>query len=362
MAEATTDALAGAARGVALVELNRELVTAAIDGAQGGIRQGARRFRQRRRKFQRPEVPDAAVAAAAARRGGADEVEGARRHGARRRSTTWPAAASTTTSAAASTATAPSAPGPCRTSRRCSTTTPSSARSMPAPTARRRSRSTAASSQQTLGFVGREMTSPDGAFYSALDADTEGEEGKFYVWTAKEIDALLGDEDARVCARRVYGVDDGPNFEKEYHDPRAAEAAEGCGRRLEDDGGRTSKSVLAAGRQKLFDARAKRPRPFLDTKVLTAWNGQMIAGMALAGQALGDKESIAAAARAADFVLKNLRNQGRPAAAHLRRRAGPEGGGPAQRLPRRLRLLRPRPAHPARRRPATKRWLDEARA
>src|ERR1019366_5898038 len=62
-------------------------------------------------------------------------------------------------------------------------------------------------------------------------------------------------------------------------------------------------------RQKLFDARAKRPRPFLDTKVLTAWNGQMIAGLARAGQALDDKPTIERAVKAADFILKTMRNK-----------------------------------------------------
>jgi uncharacterized protein YyaL (SSP411 family) len=159
--------------------------------------------------------------------------------------------------------------------------------------------------EQTLAFVRRELTSPEGAFYSALDADSEGEEGKFYVWTAKEIDALLGAEDAKLL-RRVYGVDAGPNFEKEFSILLLKSSLKDVAAELkttEDD----LEKRLAPLRQKLFDARAKRPRPFLDTKVLTAWNGEMIAGMALAGQALDDKKAIEAAARAADFVLKNLR-------------------------------------------------------
>ena len=159
--------------------------------------------------------------------------------------------------------------------------------------------------EQTLGFVRRELTSPDGAFYSALDADSEGEEGKFYVWKDKEIDTILGDADAKVF-KRVYGVNEGPNFEKEFSilvlkKPLKEIAAEL--KTTEDD----LEKRLVPLRQKLFDVRAKRPRPFLDTKVLTGWNGQMIAGMALAGQALADKKVIAEAARAADFVLKNLR-------------------------------------------------------
>jgi hypothetical protein len=142
------------------------------------------------------------------------------------------------------------------------------------------------------------MTSPDGVFYSALDADSDGEEGKFYVWTAKEIDDTLGKDDAAFF-KKSYGADDVPNFEGKYYilvlpDPLADDKTE---------------ERLAALRKKLLDVRGKRVRPFLDTKVLTAWNGQMIAGLAEAGKALDDKKTIQAAARAADFLLKNLRNK-----------------------------------------------------
>jgi uncharacterized protein YyaL (SSP411 family) len=160
--------------------------------------------------------------------------------------------------------------------------------------------------EQTLAFVARELTAPEGGFYSALDADSDGEEGKFYVWTAKEVDATLGDgEDAKLF-KKVYGLDGPPNFEEKFHIltlpvPLSERAATLKLTEQELD------NRLAGPRKKLFDVRAKRPRPFLDTKVLTAWNGQMIAGAALAGQALGDKPPVETAARAAAFVLKNLR-------------------------------------------------------
>jgi uncharacterized protein YyaL (SSP411 family) len=159
--------------------------------------------------------------------------------------------------------------------------------------------------EETLGFVRRELTSPEGAFYSALDADSEGEEGKFYVWTAKEIDALLSATDARVF-KHVYGVDEGPNFEKDFSILVLKKPLKDAAADLKMSEADVEKA-LAGAQQKLFAVRAKRPRPFLDTKVLTAWNGEMIAGMALAGQAIDDKKSIEAAARAADFLLKNLR-------------------------------------------------------
>jgi uncharacterized protein YyaL (SSP411 family) len=151
---------------------------------------------------------------------------------------------------------------------------------------------------ETLAFVGRELTSPDGAFYSALDADSNGREGEFYVWTAKEIDGVLGiGEDAQLF-KQTYGVDK-PNFEGKYHILRLSKP-------LADD---KLIARLAPLRAKLFAARAKRPRPFLDTKVLTGWNGQMIAAYAKAGEVLKEPKYTRAAERAADFVLSKLRDK-----------------------------------------------------
>ncbi len=161
--------------------------------------------------------------------------------------------------------------------------------------------------EQTIAFIEREMTAPEGGFYSALDADAEGEEGRFYVWTTKAIDAALEDTDKSMTAlfKRVYGVDGEPNFESRYHIltlPRPlAEQAKDLKMTEEQ-----LQARLTPLREKLLQARTKRVRPFLDTKILTAWNGQMIAGLAVAGQALDDKKSIDRAARAADFVLKTM--------------------------------------------------------
>jgi uncharacterized protein len=152
--------------------------------------------------------------------------------------------------------------------------------------------------RQTIDWLAREMTSPEGAFYSALDADSEGEEGKFYIWTAKELaEAIMDKEDLKLF-KKVYGAEDGPNFEDKYSILRLAEPA--------DD---KLDARLAGMRAKLFKVREKRPRPFLDTKVLTAWNGQMIAGLAKAGQALDDKKAIEAATKAARFVLGTLKTK-----------------------------------------------------
>jgi uncharacterized protein YyaL (SSP411 family) len=162
--------------------------------------------------------------------------------------------------------------------------------------------------EQTIAFIEREMTSPVGGFYSALDADSQGEEGQFYVWTTEEIDEVLADKSQADLFKRVYGADGPANFEKRYHiltlpKPLADRAKD---LQLTED---QLQGRLAPPREKLFQVRAKRPRPFLDTKILTAWNGQMIAGLAAAGQALGDKKALECAARAADFVLKTLRTK-----------------------------------------------------
>jgi uncharacterized protein YyaL (SSP411 family) len=160
--------------------------------------------------------------------------------------------------------------------------------------------------RQTLDFVQRELTAPEGGFYSALDADSEEEEGRFHVWTARELGAVLTDKAERTLFEKVYGVEEGVNFEGKYQILRlpkslAERAAE---LKLTEE---QLEARLVPLRRKLFEARERRPHPFLDTKVVTGWNGQMIAGMVRAGQALGDKEAIARAGRAADFLWTHLR-------------------------------------------------------
>jgi uncharacterized protein YyaL (SSP411 family) len=162
--------------------------------------------------------------------------------------------------------------------------------------------------EETLAFIHREMTDKDGGFYSALDADSEGEEGKFYVWTGKEIDETLADKTAAGLIKQVYSTGGMPNFESKYLILRLAEPVAETAKEMK----LTEQELqdrLEPLRRKLFDARAKRPRPFLDTKVLTAWNGQMIAAYAMAGQALENKDYIARAARAADFILQKSRTK-----------------------------------------------------
>ncbi|MBY0512389.1 MAG: DUF255 domain-containing protein [Gemmataceae bacterium] len=159
----------------------------------------------------------------------------------------------------------------------------------------------------TLGFVGRELTSPEGAFYSALDADSNGKEGEFYVWTADEIKQVLGADGDVSFVRAVYGVA-APNFEEKFHILRLPKPTPELAAELKV----TEEQLLVRLeplRVKLFAHRAKRVRPFLDAKVITAWNGQMIAGYATAGAVFKNPEYTAVAAEAADFLLATMRTK-----------------------------------------------------
>jgi uncharacterized protein YyaL (SSP411 family) len=146
--------------------------------------------------------------------------------------------------------------------------------------------------EETLAYVKREMTSPEGAFYSSQDAETHHEEGRFYVWTDKEIDAALPDKEENKLARQVFAADGPPTFEKQYH-------VFTLPRQVTDK----QRPRVEAIKHKLFAARAKRERPMTNQIALTAWSGLMIAGFAEAGQALKEPAHVATAAKAADFLL-----------------------------------------------------------
>jgi uncharacterized protein YyaL (SSP411 family) len=162
--------------------------------------------------------------------------------------------------------------------------------------------------RETLEFIKREMTSPEGAFYSALDADSNGHEGEFYVWTPEEIEKALGDKAEAALVRAAYGVTGAPIFEEKYFILRLPKPFDEVAKEQKLTPEELGKR-LAAAKAKLLEFRSKRPRPFLDTKVLTAWNGQMISGYAKAGEVLKEPAYIQAAAKAADFLLKNLRTK-----------------------------------------------------
>lgn len=158
--------------------------------------------------------------------------------------------------------------------------------------------------EETLDYVLRDMTDPGGAFYSTEDADSEGEEGKFYVWSPDEVRQVLTEEAADTFCR-VFDVTESGNFEGKniLHLPKTIPHVAALLNRdpLE------LVTELAESRQKLFAARNKRVRPGRDDKVLVAWNGLMIDAMAKAGSALGVPRYTEAARRAADFLLNSLR-------------------------------------------------------
>ena len=157
---------------------------------------------------------------------------------------------------------------------------------------------------EVLDYVLREMTAPEGGFHSATDADSEGVEGKFFVWTRAEFEAVLGPEAALAAA--WFDVSAMGNWEGHsiLRTPRALdEVAAEFGIDVGDAAAR-----IAAARRKLHTARSARVPPGLDDKVLTAWNGLMIGALAEGARVLGEARWLAAAGRAADFVLQHLRD------------------------------------------------------
>ena len=170
--------------------------------------------------------------------------------------------------------------------------------------------------EETAGYVFHDMTDASGAFYSAEDADSEGVEGKFYVWTEQEIDKLLSPEEARL-AKKVFGLSPDGNFKDEATGRRTGanilhlplpldQAAESLAL-----GPEKLSSQLETVRSRLLTARNQRIRPLLDDKVLTDWNGLMIAALAQAGRILENDEYTQAAKRAAGFILENMFRDGR---------------------------------------------------
>jgi uncharacterized protein YyaL (SSP411 family) len=168
--------------------------------------------------------------------------------------------------------------------------------------------------REILTYVLRDMTDPTGGFYSAEDADSEGREGKFYVWSANQLEEVLGPEDAAL-AGAVYGVDRRGNFAEEATGQRTGEnilhlpgPLPAIARRL-DLNPAELQDRLRDMRQRLFEARETRVRPLRDDKILLDWNGLMIAALAKAASGLDDPAYLEAARQAADFVLANLRDE-----------------------------------------------------
>jgi len=168
--------------------------------------------------------------------------------------------------------------------------------------------------REIFTYVLRDMTDKDGGFYSAEDADSEGEEGIFYIWTQEELVKILGEDDGLKLAK-TFGFIDGGNFFEEaggqttgnnipyFQDDRET-LAKNVDMSLDD-----FNAFIEKSRQKLFEVREKRIHPLKDDKILTDWNGLMIAALSQGGQVLGDDVYIDAAKNAVKFVLESLRDK-----------------------------------------------------
>ncbi|MEE8294357.1 MAG: thioredoxin domain-containing protein [Sphingomonadales bacterium] len=154
--------------------------------------------------------------------------------------------------------------------------------------------------KETIGWLEREMKMPGGAFAASLDADSEGEEGKFYVWTRDEIEKVLGQSAGPLI--RHYGVEPAGNWEGKTILHRLFHS---------EEFNKTEEKKLDPLKTKLLIAREKRPRPFLDDKILSDWNGLLISGLVSAWHAFKNKDWIKLAENAFNFIFSNLQKEGR---------------------------------------------------
>ena len=162
----------------------------------------------------------------------------------------------------------------------------------------------ARTAREVLEYVLRDMTSHDGGFYSAEDADSEGEEGKFYLWTAEELRGTLEKEELQMMVR-LYDVHEQGNFEKGRNILRLRSSLEDAATVLKISE-QELQSRLEKIRLKLFVARKTHIRPLRDDKILTDWNGLMIAALSRAAQALEEPRYAVAAKKATDFILEKM--------------------------------------------------------
>ena len=160
---------------------------------------------------------------------------------------------------------------------------------------------------ETLEYVKREMLDRQGGFYTAQDADSEAVEGKFFVWTPEEIAGILGAEDARIFCF-YYDVTEHGNFE-EKNILNVRNSLEISAKQLQISEEKLEE-ILRRGRKLLFEQREKRVKPFRDEKILTAWNGLMLATFAEASAILDSADYLEVASRNADFILENLQKEG----------------------------------------------------
>jgi uncharacterized protein YyaL (SSP411 family) len=159
----------------------------------------------------------------------------------------------------------------------------------------------------TANWVLRDMLSPEGGFWSTLDADSEGEEGKFYVWEPEEVSTLLTAEEYQALGTRL-GLEQVANFEGKWH-LQVRESIENAAA-ASGELNSTTEVLIATGRKKLLAARNERIWPGRDEKILTSWNALMIRGLAMAGRVLGREDLIAAADKAVNFIHAQLYKDG----------------------------------------------------
>jgi uncharacterized protein YyaL (SSP411 family) len=166
--------------------------------------------------------------------------------------------------------------------------------------------------EKIFSYVLRDMTSTNGAFYSAEDADSEGEEGKFYTWQWRELETQLGDEGLKL-ASEVFNVQKSGNFSDEATGTKTGANILHLTQSLDDIASELKISVkdlekkMESLRKKLFAIREKRERPLRDDKILTDWNGLMIAALAIASRAFHRQDYREAANKASDFIISNMR-------------------------------------------------------
>jgi hypothetical protein len=183
-----------------------------------------------------------------------------------------------------------------------------------------------------LDYVLRDLASPEGGFYSSEDADSEGLEGLFYIWTLDEVRQILGEEDARLFAQH-YDITEWGNWQHpgDEHVPRGPKNVLQVVRpvetiaRLEGIAPAELEARFVEMRRKMFEARSKRVRPGLDDKILCGWNGLMIGALAKAAAVLGEARYAAAARRAAEFILGHMQHEGRELASYGKGRARHSG-------------------------------------
>ncbi|MFQ5446929.1 MAG: thioredoxin domain-containing protein [Saprospiraceae bacterium] len=159
--------------------------------------------------------------------------------------------------------------------------------------------------EESLAFVNRELTSPEGAFFSSLDADSDGEEGKFYVWEKAEIDSILGDEKVAVVFNDFYEIKEKGNWEDGKNILHRRKPAADVAKK-HDLSEKQLGELIARAKDKLFKARSKRVRPRLDDKALSGWNALMLKGYVDAYRALGDPAYLQAALKNGKFIVDKM--------------------------------------------------------